>query len=110
MIDVKQIEDQIIGQEKNLNDEDHSLAYMLLLEIKASARRWFIIAMVELFIILAIVGGMIWYNSLPAEEYTSISQDTDGNANQVVGIGDSNYGDTTKSSDIQTSQNDIPSK
>ena len=100
MINVKEIEDQIIGQEKNLNDEDHSLAYMLLLEIKASARRWFIISMVELFIILAIVAGMIWYNSLPVEEYTATIT-TDGDANSVAGIGD-NYGNTSISENSKT--------
>lgn len=104
MINVKEIEDQIIGQEKNLNDEDHSLAYMLLLEIKASARRWFIISMVELFIILAIVAGMIWYNSLPVEEYTEVTQDAEGDYNTLTGVGN-NGTSTSNSESLQETQN-----
>lgn len=81
MIDLEKIENEIVDREKDMSVGEHSLVYMLLLEIKSSAKRWFIIAMVELFIILGIVGGMIWYNSLPVEEI-SVEND-EGNANYI---------------------------
>lgn len=67
------------------------LATELLREVKASGKRWFIIALVELFLILALAGGFIWYITLPTEEYV-IDQDANENSyNQVVG-GDYNGG------------------
>lgn len=81
MIDLEKIENEIVDREKEMSVGEHSLVYMLLLEVKSSAKRWFIIAMVELFIILGIVGGMIWYNSLPVEEI-SVEND-EGNANYI---------------------------
>lgn len=57
----------------NLNE--HSLAYEMLKHLKADAKRWFIIALVELFIILGITGIFIWYISLPVEEYDVMEQD-----------------------------------
>ena len=93
MIDIKEIENEIIGKETDNNN--HSLAYLLIMELKASARRWFIIAMTELFIILAIIAAMLWYNSLPIDEYAATIT-SDGTANSVVGVGD-NYGDTSVS-------------
>ena len=95
MIDINSIENRILSGEHNMGEGEHSLAYMLLAEVKTSARRWFIIALVELFIILGIVAGMIWYNSLPVEEYTATIE-TDGDANAIAGIGD-NYGNTSES-------------
>ena len=58
----------------NENNENMTLATELLHELKASAKRWFIIAMVELGIILAIVIGILWYVSLPVEEYSQYEQ------------------------------------
>lgn len=109
MIDIKEIENQITGNTSTQSKEmeEHSLSYMLLTEIKASARRWFIIALVELFIILGIIAGMIWYNSLPVETYMEVTQDTDGDSNQLIGIGDYDNGSTSDSSDIQETQNGI---
>lgn len=95
MINVEQIEKDIINREKEIPENNHSMAYMLLIELKASARRWFIIALAELVIIVLIVAGMIWYNSLPVEEYTA-TVETDGNANTAVGIGDISNGYTNK--------------
>lgn len=79
-----------------INQNEHSLAYELLVEVKASAKRWFIIAMVELVIILAIIAGMLWYFTLPTEEYSeqTVTQDPEGDNNHVIGIGDS-YGQST---------------
>jgi len=69
---------------KRLNEHPHSLAYELLVEVKASARRWFIIALIELGIILSMVGGIIWYLSLPVEEYETTDIDAvSGNANYI---------------------------
>ena len=65
--------------------ENMSLATELLHELKASAKRWFIVAMAELAIILAMAGLFIWYISLPVEEYSeeyNIEND-DGNANFI---------------------------
>ena len=101
MIDIEQIENELINFEKNVSQGEHSLSYMLLLEIKSSAKRWFIISMVELFIILGIVGGMIWYNSLPVEEYNATIE-TDGDANTIAGIGDNNGYDSQNISENST--------
>ena len=87
MIDIHEIENQIINKEKTVPEGEHSLSYMLLVELKASARRWFIISVIELVIILGIVIGMLWYVSLPTEEYNA-TVDTQGNENNVIGIGD----------------------
>ena len=64
--------------------ETQTLATELLHELKASAKRWFIIAVIELFIILAMAGGFIWYLSLPVdEEVVTVESDDNGNANYV---------------------------
>ena len=61
--------------------ENTTLATELLREIKAQSKRWFITAVIELGIIIAIVIAFIWYNSLPTE---SIDIDNDnGNANYI---------------------------
>lgn len=73
----------------NTNEEQHGLAYEMLKEVKASARRWFIIALVELCIIIGIVGVFIWYISLPTEEVTSYEQSiddiNDSDVRQIIG-------------------------
>lgn len=69
---------------KRLNENPHSLAYELLVEVKASARRWFVIAIIELVIILVMGGGILWYLSLPVEEYgTTDVEAISGNANYI---------------------------
>ena len=62
----------------NMDEEGTTLAVELIGELKASARRWFIIAIIELIIIFATAVGMYWYFSLPVEE-VAIEND-DGNA------------------------------
>ena len=87
----------MIMSDKNVQDidniENHSLAYEMLKELKASARRWFILSLVELFIILA----LIWYISLPVEEVTtqyeqSIEdvQDSDNMSQSIIEGGEDN--------------------
>lgn len=66
--------------------DNEKLATELLHEIKASAKRWFIIAVVELCMIVALVGGFLWYTSLPveSEDVTTVENDG-GNANYIGG-------------------------
>lgn len=67
-----------------MENEVQTLATELLHELKASAKRWFIIAVIELFIILSMAGGFIWYLSLPVEEeVVTVEGDDNGNANYV---------------------------
>ena len=63
--------------------ENQTLATELLKELSLTARRWFIIAIIELIIILSMAGGFIWYLSLPVEEETVSVESEDGNANYV---------------------------
>ena len=64
--------------------ENETLATELLHELKMSAKRWFIIAIVELIIICGITGAFLWYISLPVEEVT-IEQESDRNSFNNVG-------------------------
>lgn len=66
-----------------MENEAQTLATELLHELKASAKRWFIIAVIELFIILGIAGGFILYLSLPVEDEIVTLESEDGNANYV---------------------------
>ena len=61
--------------------ENQPLATELIRELRAQSKRWFIIAVVELGIIIAIVFGFIWYLTLPVDEI-SIEGDG-GNANYI---------------------------
>lgn len=79
-------------------EENKTLATELLHEVKASAKRWFIIAIVELFVILALIAGFLWYITLPIEEYTIEQEATDRSFNMING-GDWNGGETE--SDLQ---------
>ena len=63
--------------------ESENLATELLREVKASAKRWFIVAIVELAIIVVIVCGFLWYTSLPTEDYSVDISNDGGNANYV---------------------------
>ena len=72
-----------------MDENQKSLAMELLQEVKASARRWFIIAMVEL---LAIVALILILLLVPTD---SISiENEDGNANYIGNdmMGDINNG------------------
>ena len=67
-----------------MENETRTLATELLHELKASVKRWFIIAVIELFVILSMAGGFIWYISLPVEEeIVTVEGDDNGNTNYV---------------------------
>ena len=66
-----------------MENEVHTLATELLHELKNSAKRWFIIAVIELIVILSMAGGFIWYMSLPVEDEVVSVESEDGNANYV---------------------------
>lgn len=57
------------------------LATELLHEIKLHAQRWFIIAVIELLVILCMAGGFLWYISLPVDEI--VIENESGNANYI---------------------------
>lgn len=63
------------------NKETMPLATELIHELKLNAKRWFIIAIVELVIILSMAAGFVWYLSLPIDEV--VIESDDGNANYV---------------------------
>ena len=65
----------------DIQNETMPLATELLKEIQRSAKRWFIIAIAELILILAMTSGFIWYLSLPIDEV--VVESDDGNANYV---------------------------
>ena len=60
---------------------DETLATELIRELKAHSRRWFIIALVELGIILSFIVAVFWYFSLPVDE-VDVQSDS-GNANYI---------------------------
>ena len=64
-----------------MEHETMPLATELLKEIQISAKRWFIIAIVELLIILSMAGVFVWYLSLPIDEV--VVENDDGNATYV---------------------------
>ena len=64
-----------------MEHETMPLATELLKEVQISAKRWFIIAIVELLIILSMAGGFVWYLSLPIDEV--VVENDDGNATYV---------------------------
>lgn len=65
--------------------ENETLATEILHELKASSKRWFIVAIIELFIICGITGAFLWYLSLPVEEFTIEQEATDKSFNNVGG-------------------------
>ena len=88
-------------------EENKTLATELLHEVKASAKRWFIIAIVELFVILAVIAGFLWYITLPVEEYTIEQEATDRSFNMING-GDWNGAETE--SDLQKPSRETETK
>ena len=58
--------------------EEKNLATEMLHELKAQSKRWFIIAIIELIIIIATTGIFVWYINQPIEEIeTTTTQDAD---------------------------------
>lgn len=63
-----------------MEKQTESLATEMLRELKANCKRWFIVSIIELFIIISIVGIFVWYLNVPEEETTeeiTYSQDAD---------------------------------
>lgn len=58
----------------NIEANEHSLAYELLVEVKHSARRWFIAFLFMLGLEILTIAGFLWYISLPAEETSQLEQ------------------------------------
>lgn len=75
-------------------EQNESFAMELLKEYSAQAKRWFIIAMVELGLILSIIGGAVYIFSTSEFSYTELSTEGGGNANYVSEskVGDINNG------------------
>lgn len=87
-------------------EENKTLATELLHEVKASAKRWFIIAIVELIAILLMVAGFLWYITLPVEEYTeTIEQEATDRSFNIVNGGDFNGGQTEGYEKLQEKSN-----
>lgn len=70
------------------NKETMPLATELMHELKLNAKRWFIIAVVELVIILSMAAGFVWYLSLPIDEVVIESEDDNANyvGNDLTGV------------------------
>ncbi len=77
--------------------DNENLATELLREVKSSAKRWFIISMVELIAIIVLITMLF---VIPTEEYTIDQQSNKDSYNQIIG-GD--YNGTTES-DLQETQ------
>lgn len=77
-----------------VNDKPETLATEMLREVKAHGRRWFIIALIELLIILAMAGLFLWYSTTPIQEGAVEIENDDGNASYIGNDmnGDFNYG------------------
>lgn len=76
-----------------MDKEGTTLATEIFLELKNSARRWFIAFLIMVGVEIATVAGFLWYISLPVEEGVVVEND-DGNANYIGGSvgGDVNNG------------------
>lgn len=90
---------------------ESNFATELLIEVRAGARRWFIIAIIELGIILFLVGMFTWYISLPAEvssiEYTQEAIDnTLTDIQQTIGGALNGESKTDSSQNIQEKSNE----
>ena len=91
-------------QEINANEfNEHSLAYELLVELKHSAKRWFVAFCVMVGLEIATIVGFMWYISLPVEEYSEYEQSVEqveySNVRQIMG---DDYGDS------ETTEDNIP--
>ena len=88
----------------NVDLNEHSLAYELLVEVKHSARRWFIAFLIMCILEIGTVIGFMYYLSLPTEEYHIEQEADDGSFNNVSNQGEVNNGSTTEG-DIQEKGN-----
>ena len=53
-----------------------TLATEMLAELKNNSKRWFIIAIIELVVIISITGMFVWYINQPIEETTETTEYT----------------------------------
>ena len=63
-----------------MKEINETLAMEMLRELKANVKRWFIISIIELVIIISMTAMFIWYLNTPEEEIieeTTYSQDAD---------------------------------
>ena len=73
-----------------MKEINESLALEMLRELKNNSKRWFIIAVIELLIILGITGIFVWYINQPVEEVITYEQEaetegTNSPINQKIG-------------------------
>lgn len=61
--------------------ENQPLATELIRELKSHSKRWFIVAVTELGIIIVIVLAFLWYLTLPIDQVSIDS--ADGNATYI---------------------------
>lgn len=78
---------------------EDKLTLELLKEVKANAKKWFVIAIIELGVILTIiVSWFLMSYVIPVEDTTTTEQieqdNTDGNNNYIGNDGDINNGET----------------
>lgn len=83
--------------------EDNRFATELLHEVKTNGKRWFIIAIIELILILILSGMFLWYISLPVEDTTITQESDDESYNQIIG-GDYNGSKTDSTSSEENNQ------
>lgn len=88
----------------NIDLNEHSLAYELLVEVKHSARRWFIAFLVMCILEVGTIIGFLCYISLPVEEYHIEQEADNGSFNNVSNQGEVNNGSEAES-DIQEKSN-----
>lgn len=83
--------------------DDNKLATELLVEMKASAKRWFIAFVIVLCLWFATIAAFIWYISLPVDEETVTLENEYGNANYIGNDmnGDFNYGTSEGNEETQ---------
>lgn len=69
-----------------MDKQVETLATEMLRELKTNSKRWFVISIIELFIILSIAGLFIIYLNTPTEEevitYTQ-EADTEGDSSPI---------------------------
>lgn len=71
-------------------DNNYNLATELLIEVKHSARRWFIAFLIMVILEILTIAGFLWYITLPSEEIiTEYSQNMedieDSTVRQIIG-------------------------
>lgn len=70
-----------------MEQKNERLALEVLRESKAQTKRWFIIAVIELIVLILTIIAFLWYISLPIDTASNgVSQNSaDSSTNQYVG-------------------------